>query len=307
MIKFLDLLRIFALKQHVTDFTHIDGHILDLVISTETDSIIKDKATVQSLISDHFLVLCSLDIASKKEQQKSVKCRKMNDIDSDLFRKDLAESKLNELVTAERSLEELVGDYNEILQCLLDKNAPETVKTLKPRLRQPWYTAELRSLRRNSRCKERKMRKTPKTHCNFDEIRADFKTAEDLYFKSVDSSKTSYYSNLVLSNKKDQGKLFKVLNCLMSKKKDNPLPAHDSVANLANIFGHYFTDKIAKIRDSFRDDGDPFEYDHCDGSSSFSSFRELRIDEVIALIRASSSKTSMQDPIPTSLLKQCAS
>ena len=45
--KFMDLLRVFALKQHVKDFTHIDGH----VISAESDSIIKDKVTVQSLIS----------------------------------------------------------------------------------------------------------------------------------------------------------------------------------------------------------------------------------------------------------------
>ena len=66
VLKFMDLLRIFALKQHLQDFTHIDGHVLDLVISAENDSVIKQKVIVQSRISDHFLVKCCLDIGTKK-------------------------------------------------------------------------------------------------------------------------------------------------------------------------------------------------------------------------------------------------
>ena len=61
---------------------------------------------------------------------------------------------------------------------------------------------------------------------------------------------------------------------------------------------------MSKIRNSFIDDGDVFEYDQSD-SSSFSHFKELKLDKAAALIRDSSSKISMLDPIPTSLLKQC--
>ena len=234
--QFMDLLRVFALKQHVKDFTHIDGHVLDLVISAESDSVIKDKVTVQSLISYHFLVVCPLDITTEIDAPKSVKCRKISDIDLASFQTDIVESKLNETSTLDKTLDEIVLEYNETLLSLLDKHAPETVKTLKPRVRQPWYTTELRSLRRVSRQKERKMRKTPKNHPNFSAVKADFKLAEELYFESVDTSKTSYYSNLVISNKKDQSKLYKVLNSLMNKKKDNPLPAHDSSMDLKSEY-----------------------------------------------------------------------
>ena len=150
------------------------------------------------------------------------------------------------------------------------------------------------------------MRKTPKHHVDFTQRKTDFKHAENAYFESVNAAKTSYYSNLVITNKKDQGKLYKVLNSLMNKKKDNPLPPSKSMSGLANIFGQYFNDKIAKIRESFTDEGDAFGYDCYDESVSFSSFKELKSHEVIALIRSSSSKTSLLDPIPTSLLKQCA-
>ena len=79
-----------------------------------------------------------------------------------------------------------------------------------------------------------------------------------------------------------------------------------STSDLANIFGQCFTEKIAKIREPFKDNGNAFEHDYFDQPCSFTSFKELRIDEVMTLVRSSLSKTSVVDPIPTSLLKKCA-
>ena len=247
MQKFIDLLRVFALKQHVQDFTHIDGHILDLVICSETDSLITENVKVQSLISDHFLIVCSLNIENQKAIQKRVKCRKIKDIDVDSFRRDILNSKLNKQSTFDASLDEIVEEYNATLQSLLDKHAPETIKTLKPRPKQPWYTTDLRSLRRISRRKERNMQKTSRNHPEYAKLKAEFKTAKNTYFQELDTSKTSYYSGLVISNKKDQGKLYKILNSLMNKKKDNPIPPFGSMSDLANIFGQYFTEKSPKF------------------------------------------------------------
>ena len=303
--KFRDMLHMFSLRQHVRDFTHIEGHILDLVISAENDSIISQNVIVEGLISDHFLIVCPLTIRSHETKSKKIKCRKIGDIDLESFRADIKNSKLNTDLTG--SLEETVQDYTDILQTLLNKHAPESVKTLKPRPRQPWYKSNLRSIKQISRRKERKLRKTQKSDSAYADIKADFKKAEEYYFKSVDSAKTAYYGALILDNKGDQGKLYRVLNTLMNKKKENPLPNHNSTMDLANTFGQYFLDKIDNIRKSFTDSGNALENDLADEvNSSFTRFQELSDVEIEALIRGSSSKTSCLDPIPTSLVKSCA-
>ncbi len=57
---FLDLLESLSLVQHVTQPTHVDGHILDLIITRSSDNIIQDPPYVDRFISDHASVLCNL-------------------------------------------------------------------------------------------------------------------------------------------------------------------------------------------------------------------------------------------------------
>ena len=243
--------------------------------------------------------MLSLDFETSDTQPKTVKRRKINDIDVEKFQEDISNSTL---MSPSGSLEEMVCDYQTTLSALLDKHAPVTEKILKPRIRQPWYSHNLRALRKKSRRKERHFRKIPKQNYRHEAAKVDFKNAEANYFKSVDNAKTSYFSNLVIDNKKDQGKLYWVPNNIMNKKKENPLPDHSSMIDLAETFGKFFVDKIDRIRETFNDNGDLFEFDlptHI--IYSFSNFRELDYKEVKQIIDDSSSKSSILDPMPTML------
>lgn len=239
------------------------------------------------------------------EEHKKISYRKICDIDIDALRSDIKNSDLNSGTTG--SLDDIVSKYNTTLRHILDKHAPVNVRTLKPRTRQPWYKDSLRTLKHISRRKERAFRKTSKSDLHYEQIRSDFKIAQEQYFKSVENMKSDYYKELVLANKNDQGKLYRVLNDMMGKRKDNPLPKHCSKIDLANSFGQYFKNKIDKIRESFTDSGDAYEFDTSEGlDSSFSCFDGLSLQEVKNMISVSSSKTSPLDPIPTSLIKQCS-
>ena len=58
--KLSDFFESVGLQQHVEQYTHVQGHTLDLVISRRSDNIIEDSPCVDRFLSDHGTVLFSL-------------------------------------------------------------------------------------------------------------------------------------------------------------------------------------------------------------------------------------------------------
>ena len=59
---FLDILDNSNLLQHVSSATHIGGRILDLIITSAYDNVLKGTPCVSDLISDHFAVECNIEL-----------------------------------------------------------------------------------------------------------------------------------------------------------------------------------------------------------------------------------------------------
>ena len=79
MSKILDLLKIFNLAQSVNLPTHTHGHILDWIIYHLDDKILVSSSVSNELTSDHFALLCSLDLRipdspSIKSSFRNIKC-----------------------------------------------------------------------------------------------------------------------------------------------------------------------------------------------------------------------------------------
>ena len=79
MSKILDLLKIFNLAQSVNLPTHTHGHILDWIIYRPDDNILVPSSVSNELTSDHFALLCSLDLRipdlpSIKSSFRNIKC-----------------------------------------------------------------------------------------------------------------------------------------------------------------------------------------------------------------------------------------
>ena len=78
--KLRDQLEIFSLVQAVNLPTHINGHILDLVIVNEPSPVHSTQVNYD-LASDHFSILCSLALQKPKQSAKVVSTRSLNKID----------------------------------------------------------------------------------------------------------------------------------------------------------------------------------------------------------------------------------
>ena len=56
--KFRDLLESFCLQQHVVGPTHIHGHTLELIVTRQSDQVVRSTPRVDCYFSDHAPVLC---------------------------------------------------------------------------------------------------------------------------------------------------------------------------------------------------------------------------------------------------------
>ena len=79
-IKLADLLDMFGLEQHISQTTHSKGHILYFIVSRQSENVLQD-ARVDSLFSDHYALLCSLQIIRPPPQKERIKYRKLKNID----------------------------------------------------------------------------------------------------------------------------------------------------------------------------------------------------------------------------------
>ena len=59
--RFTGLLHSFNLRQHLNDSTHKNDHTLDLVITREEQSFIKNLLLFDTALADHFIIWCNLD------------------------------------------------------------------------------------------------------------------------------------------------------------------------------------------------------------------------------------------------------
>ena len=254
------------------------------------------------MISDHNLVSCSISFSKPHQKPRVISYRKINDIDIDLLKADLSVSPLLQNHESS-SLDDLVAMYNHELQLLLDKQAPLQTRRIRDKPREPWWTPTIAKSRQKLRFYERKWRKSR----NVDDLRL-FLDMKSEFIVTLDNAKSEFIQSTIDNNIHDERSLFKTLNKVMHRKRENPMPDHTSSHELANKFSDYFQSKVSKIRDNFSKEpqDSTFAYDGGNFSSIMDSFRELTQDDTRRLIDGSSNKSCEMDPIPTTVLKQIA-
>ena len=84
-----DLLDAMGLVEHVKQATHIHGHILDLIITRQSDDFIAQEPLSESFISDYAAEICSLRTPGPVVKLMHAEYRKLKSIDSELFAEDI--------------------------------------------------------------------------------------------------------------------------------------------------------------------------------------------------------------------------
>ena len=292
--KFMNLLDMYDLRQHVAGPTHIKGHTIDVVISPNRNSYVSDLDIRWIDLSHHFLIDFGVNVSASKVDNKSITYRAWKEIDNEVFSQEIREALSNMPET--NDLAEKVAGYNRILQEKGEKFAPPKTKEIRINPRAPWFDSEYKVLRRERRKAEKRFRKTKSDidKENYIKLRKDT-------MNMAKSKKSS-----LISQKIDQGStrsLYQVVNNLTDSKKSSVLPEAKSEEELANSFLQYFNQKIEKIRAKFPSQAKLEKGRRTNpGIKQLSSFAPTTEDELRKIITEHGVKCSPEDPLPPEML-----
>ena len=137
------------LRQNVTDATHQQGNVLDLVITASSSSPIT-QTSVDALITDHFAILCDLVPIKPRPVRKHITYRRYGSIDNYSFTKDICECAF---------INEPACDICDLYGGLIDHHAPTMHRVVTERPHTPWWNHDLDEMRRQVRLREREWRR----------------------------------------------------------------------------------------------------------------------------------------------------
>ena len=297
---FLETLDAFGLVNHVTTPTHRSNHTLDLLISRKDEKLVSNVTTADSLPSDHSIVMCCLQTARPAAIYKITRSRSLKTINLDDLRHDVETSEL--VQNPSDGTNELSAQFYRVLRAILDDHAPEKERKVILRPHAPWYSEALQKMKRERRRCERKMIKSS--------LQVDkdiYQTKCKVYNEQINQAKNQYIQAKISDC--DQKDLFHVVRQLTSPVHAHILPQHECSAQLANRFADYFQEKIKHLRDDLN------HVIHNDLSvdiletyqSSMLEFDITTEDEILTILKSTSTSSCDLDPMPVPLLKKCLS
>ena len=313
--RFLSIIETGNLSQHVQGPTHVKGHTLDLVMTTntlhpshslrESDDIdnsnscqIRDLIIHQNLLSDHHCIQFGLTFPSLVPANKRAvhSVRKFRSMDQDGYSKELSNRLVN--ITDNGNVNDMLNAYNTTVTDCLDTYAPRRTFQQSTRLRRPWFNDDILSARRSRRKAERKWRKHPS-----DVNRTAFEAANKLVNDQIVLAKEAYLHEKL--DDADSKTIFQTVNNLLNKD-SRPLPAHDSPAILGTRFADFFATKILNIRNELASRIPPNtanESVNDNAEMTFSTFDVISEATLKAIMMKMSSTSCSLDPQPTWLVK----
>ena len=108
---------------------------------------------------------------------------------------------------------------------------------------EPWYTDNLREMKREKRRHERKYIST-----RLEVHRLLYRDKCDEYTAALNVAKSQYYKAKISECNNQQ--LFQMIDGLFQVKNTTPLPTHTSLPHSAEEFSSFFQTKIQKLRDN---------------------------------------------------------
>jgi len=303
--KFLDILDMFNLVQHVSSSTHRDGNILDLLITRRDSTIVLDYS-IDEQNSDHSNILFQLNVSKPPPFRKKIRFRRLKDIDVNSFKMDLS-NRFAMLHSGDTSadmtiehLDKLVDAYTSSKE-VLDCHAPEIERTVTVRNPTPWNTTDIKGAKTEKRKAEKKWRKSKK--------QVDYERYRDLrnaFNTKLNEMRRDDLAKKINDNRDNAKNMFRAINSALNRKQLPPLPPHSNDEILADEFNEFFEDKIAQIRERLdsANTSPPAEAHEFQGEP-LKCFRKVDEAEVKKILLNMQNKHCKLDPMPFWLMKEC--
>ena len=291
------------LDDRVRNFNNALTSYLDVVAPVQTKQITiwrtvpwcTDDCISDSYILDHCNVLCKLSIRREDIQRKTVKYKKLTNIDTEGMAKHIKVA-----IGSEGNLDDRVRNFNNALTSYLDVVAPVQTKQITIWRTVPWCTDDARDLKNCMRRRETIWRKYKR-----DDTWLAFKLVRPKYRTELHRAKREILSGKVHECENDTRKLYALVNALTGVSNNvNPLPDCNNYEQLAEEFANHFMTKISNIRDSqdiFPNYNPPMRH-----TPKLTQFNRLTVDDVQEMVNNMQAKACDSDPIPVKVFKEIA-
>ena len=290
--KFNDSLCQYNFTQIIDSPTHIHGHILDVICVRDTFS----KALCAKVIaglSDHLAITFSVNIPIEVPCKfRQVNTRKIHKINITDFKEDILNSDL--IKHPHRTASLLSHQYFNTLRSILDKHAPIKRKMAPVHPDKGFVNSDILSAKRLKRKCERVWRSN-----NSAINRRRYRAAVNRYNFLLEQSRRRHYSTVIAENNGNPKALWNTFKKILHKTSTIILPDHISPTDLANTFGHFFSDKIVKIRVALESSVPVSLTIPKSNSTALTSFEPVSEDDILKILKSSNTKSSDLDPIPT--------
>ena len=210
-----DTMEALGLTQHIGYATHQLGNTLDHIYTESIDTLEVRHSFLGDFLSDHRLVGIEVNIKKMRRQLENQNRRPFKKLDLNTFKQEFN----NDAVTQHRQLDEIWAALEKELTRTLDKLIPEEKHRRKSKPRQPWYNSRLLGQRKIVRNRERVYLTYRQQH----QWQA-FTRERNRYITMLNYNKRASLATLVESAEKDSRKLFRIVNSLLGRKEENPMP-----------------------------------------------------------------------------------
>ena len=233
--------------------THRLGNILDLIITPKPNSHLIHKNRQRNFShSDHYLILCNLNLAPPPLPPRIVISRSFENFDDAVFKKDLRHIHNTLTNLSNVPVEEFLTTMNNSFQSLIDHHVPFRTHIFRPSSHSHHkLSSDAIAAKRKRRKLEKKISlllrsSKPVPASLLVALKESRKTAHALIFKS----RADYFNNMLASVKPNSKVFWKTANSILHRSPPSPPRSSSEAINLVNTFSNFFKEKIALIHKS---------------------------------------------------------
>ena len=300
-----DLTSSFGLTQFVVGPSNKFGHTIDLLFANNHEFEMNPIQPVNYSLSDHFPIFFDFPNTQQVNttEKHTVTFRDLKSINLPGFASSLSTS-LNsslQVIAENATFSQMVDVYNETLSSVLEDHAPAQSRTFTTTAESPpWLDTEYKSNRATRRRLEREWKKS-----KLPVDKRAYVRQRELCAKMSKEKRAEYFHTLIESKRGDQRSLFNTVNTIFGKNKSKKVfPHHDDPKDLANSFNKFYLQKVEQLRSKI-----PISNQNSQRNSNFRGtimdcFRPTTVQELRKILKESGIKTSFNDALPASILKQ---
>ena len=290
------------LEQHVHEPTR-EHNLLDILATSNPDLVSSIRTVDSRSVSDHRLVIASLDINPAKPEAIRQTFRNLKNFNASEFESALRRSVL--FTDPANTVEEFSSQLRKVVTIELNKVCPLKTRTCCPsNSTSRWLSVEAREAKRNRRRLERVWLRT-KNEADRLNYRASCRRANIL----INNSRKKHFSDTLdsCSNPKQR---WKTVNNILHPQSRNTSANTTSITSTS--FLNFFTSKIDKLKQTIVSRIAQFNLpsplpDPTQSGERFSVMATVTSTEVSKLLHSTQPKSSNLDFIPTSLIELCSS